>query len=101
MLERLSGRHSCKVYAFDESAGLLLEEHIFPGTVLRQETSLEKRIQAFLQVFQEIHMPADPGTTYLNWLERICEYCAQHHVAEDMASRAHFFCMEMFENGQS
>lgn len=97
MLERLSGRHSCKVYAFDESAGLLLEERIFPGTVLRRETSLEKRIQVFLQIFREIHMPTDSGATYLNWLERICEYCAQHHVAEDMASRAHVFCAEMFE----
>lgn len=40
----LSGRHSCKVYAYDESAGFLLEERIFPGTVLRKESSLEKRI---------------------------------------------------------
>ena len=97
MLAQLSGRHSCKVYAFDESAGLLLEERVFPGTVLRREASLEKRLQAFLQVFHEIHMPADSGATYLNWLEKICEYCSEHQVAEDMASRAHLFCAEMFE----
>ena len=97
MLARLSGRHSCKVYSFDESAGLLLEERIFPGTVLRSEVSLEKRIQMFLQVFHEIHMPEDSGTTYLNWLEQIHEYCVQHQVAEDMASRAHLFCAEIFE----
>lgn len=97
MLARLSGHHSCKAYAFDESAGLLLEERIYPGTVLRRETSLGKRIGAFLQVFREIHMPADSGTTYLNWLEQICEYCVSHQVEEDMASRAHLFCAEMFE----
>lgn len=97
MLSRLSGRYSCRVYAFDEAAGLLLEEHIFPGTVLRREASLEKRIQVFLQVFQGIHLPADPGETYLNWLEKICEYCVRHQVAEDMASRARLFCAEMFE----
>ena len=97
MLARLSGRHSCMVYAFDESSGLLLEERIFPGTVLRREASLEKRIQQFLQVFREIHMPVNSGTTYLNWLEQICEYCAQHQVAEEQASRAHLFCAEMFE----
>ena len=97
MLSGLSGSHSCKVYAFDESVGLLLEERIFPGTVLRREASLEKRIQMFLQVFREIHMPAHSGATYLNWLEKICEYCIQHRVAEDMASRAHLFCAEMFE----
>lgn len=97
MLAQLAGSHSCKVYAFDESAGFLLEERIFPGTVLRREASLEKRIQMFLQVFREIHMPADSGPTYLNWLENICEYCAQHHVAENMAAQAHSFCAEMFE----
>lgn len=97
MLAQLAGSHSCKVYAFDEIAGLLLEERIFPGTVLRREASLEKRIQMFLQVFREIHMPADSGPTYLSWLENICEYCAQHHVAENMASQAHSFCAEMFE----
>lgn len=97
MLARQSGHHSCMVYAFDESAGLLLEERISPGTVLRRETSLGKRIGAFLQVFRKIHMPADFGTTYLNWLEQICEYCVRHQVAEDMASRAHLFCAEMFE----
>lgn len=58
---------------------------------------LDQRIRMFLQVFREIHMPADSGATYLNWLEGICAYCAQHQVAEDMASRAHLFCAEMFE----
>lgn len=97
MLARLSGIYSCKVYAFDESAGLLLEERICPGTVLRREASLGTRIRRFLQVFQEIHMPVDSGPTYLNWLEQICEYCVRHQVVEDMASRAHLFCEEMFE----
>ena len=98
MLARLTECHySCKVYGYDGNAGLLLEERILPGTVLRREGSLKKRIQVFLQVFHEIHMPADSGTTYLNWLEQICEYCVCHQVAEDMASRAHLFCAEMFE----
>lgn len=97
MLSRLSGHYSCNVYAFDESTGLLLEERIFPGTVLRRETSLGKRIRAFLKVFREIHMPADSGTAYLNWLEQICEYCVRNQMSEDMASRAHLFCAEMFE----
>lgn len=97
MLEQLSGHHSCKVYAFDESAGFLLEERIIPGTVLRREKSLEKRIRIFLKVFREIHIAADSGETYLNWLEQVREYCVRHQVAEDMASRAHLFCAEIFE----
>lgn len=100
MLAGLSGEHSCKVYAYDESAGLLLEERIFPGTVLRKEPSLEKRIRIFTKIFQKIHMPAGEGETYLNWLEQICEYCARNQIAEklaDLAPRARGFCAEMFE----
>jgi len=99
MLAGLSGSYSCKVYAYDESAGLLLEERIFPGTVLRKEPSLEKRVRIFSQVFREIHKPAEEGETYLDWLERICEYCAQSHVAKDvsdMACQARGICAEMF-----
>ena len=36
-LSRLSGRCCCRVYAFDEDAGALLEERILPGTRLREE----------------------------------------------------------------
>ena len=67
MLTGLSGRHSCRVYAYDENAGLLLEERIFPGTVLRREASLEKRIKIFSRIFREIHMPAGEGETFRNW----------------------------------
>lgn len=99
MLAGLSGNYSCKVYAYDESNGLLLEERIFPGTVLRKEPSLEKRVRIFTQVFQEIHKPAEEGETYLDWLERICEYCVQSHVAEEMSEKAfqaRGICAEMF-----
>lgn len=96
MLERLSGHCSCKIYGYDAEAGLLLEERIIPGTTLRREASLEKRAQVFMQIFQEIHMPEDSGATYLDWLERIREYCICHQEAEEMASRAYLFCVEMF-----
>ena len=55
-LARLDGRGSCKVYAFDESGGLLLEERILPGTVLRREPSMEIRIDALFRVFRDIHV---------------------------------------------
>ena len=99
MLTGLSGRHSCRVYAYDENAGLLLEERIFPGTVLRREASLEKRIKIFSRIFREIHMPAGEGETYLDWLEGICGYCRQNPVAGellDLAVQARGVCAEMF-----
>ncbi len=119
MLAGLSGDYNCKVYAYDESAGLLLEERIIPGTVLRREASLEKRIQVFTGIFRGIHFspevdrvsqegeaclgadrPAQEGETYLDWLEGICEYCTRNDVAEELqnaAVRARGICAEMFE----
>lgn len=99
MLAGLSGRHSCKVYAYDEGIGILLEERILPGTELRKESSLEKRIRIFSQVFREIHRLAEEGETYLDWLEGIREYCLRSRVAAEMADlafRAWSICVEMF-----
>lgn len=99
MLAGLSGAYNCKVYAYEESAGLLLEERIIPGTVLRREASLEKRIRIFSGVFGGIHLPAEEGGTYLDWLERICGYCRQNPVAEelpDLAVQARGVCAEVF-----
>lgn len=99
MLARLSGRHSCKVYDYDETAGFLLEERIVPGTVLRREPSLEKRVRIFSRIFREIHMPAQEGETYLDWLDGIYDYCAQNQVPEELlnlAALARGVCVEMF-----
>lgn len=99
MLAGLSGDCHCKVYAYDESAGFLLEERIFPGTVLRKEPSLEKRIQVFSGIFHAIHLPMEEGETYLDWLEKICDYCAGNPVGEEtrnLAAQAREVCAEMF-----
>lgn len=55
MLARLNGETACKVYEFEEQNSLLLEECILPGTVLREEPSLEQRVRAFEKVFRAIH----------------------------------------------
>lgn len=109
MLARLTGG-CAQVYAYEEGMGLLLEERILPGTVLRQEASLEKRIEVFSQVFRRIHASAEnvpvehaqceQGETYLDWLEEICGWCVRNRAAEDMtemAERARRYCAEMFE----
>ena len=99
MLAGLSGAYNCKVYAYEENAGLLLEERIIPGTVLRREASLEKRIRIFSGVFGGIHLPAEEGGTYLDWLEGICDYCMRNSVdreVSDLAVRARGICAEVF-----
>lgn len=99
MLTRLNGISACKVYAFDMENGLLLEECILPGTVLREETSLERRIEAFVQIFCAIHTNETCGETYLDWLISVNEYCKNHPTDPELArmtAEAHAICEELF-----
>ena len=90
MLAKLNGNHSCKVYAFDKDKGQLLEERILPGNKLREEASLEKRLEAFAKVFEAIHISVVEDSavstsenkllrreteTYVDWLNHACEFC--------------------------
>lgn len=90
MLAKLNGHHSCRVYAFNEDKGQLLEERILPGTKLREEKSLEKRLGAFADVFEAIHIEVVEDSeartgehkllrrgipTYIDWLAKASEFC--------------------------
>ena len=104
MLAKLNGNHSCKVYAFDADKGQLLEERILPGHKLREEASLEKRLDAFVEVFQSIHIPvvADKPAkytipTYLDWLEDICQYNPLPKEWRAYAKKAQEIGAELFE----
>ena len=55
MLSAMQGKHCCQIYDFDEEQGLLLEERILPGNVLRELEHLEERIDAFCHVFAALH----------------------------------------------
>ena len=99
MLARLDGRGSCKAYAFDESGGLLLEERILPGAVLRREPSMEIRIDALFRVFRDIHVRGECRESYLDWLEEICQFCRDRQVPgelRDKAFQARDICGEIF-----
>lgn len=90
----------CRVWACDTHDGLLLEERILPGTPLREEPDMCKRIAAFKSAFRSIHSPAREGVTYLNWLEKINRFCERSDAAADIrdkAARALSICAEMFE----
>lgn len=100
MLSRLQGRGCCAVYGYDRERGLLLEERILPGTVLREEVSLEKRVEVLASVFREIHLPQQAGESYLDWLEAACVYCISHEVPGDLsrqAMQAREICAALFE----
>lgn len=88
-----------KAYAFDEEKGLLLEERIFPGTTLREEDCVEKRLKCLSNVFHAIHMPAEAGKTYLDWLTEAVESCERNRFPGEllrMAGKARGICGELF-----
>lgn len=112
MLAKLNGNHSCKVYAFDKDKGQLLEERILPGTKLREEMSLEKRLEAFAQVFSAIHIAVveekDVSTsenkllrrkteTYIDWLEKACDFCEEHFQEENTKIESNLWRMRAKE----
>lgn len=88
MLNRRNGNAACRLFAFDEADGLLLEERIVPGTVLRKEASYEKRLDIFASVFEEIHTPETSGETYLDWMKNACVWCRTHPSDKKLAAMA-------------
>ena len=100
MLAHLQGRGCCKIYGYDKERGLLLEERILPGTVLREEPSLEKREEVLANVFREIHLPQREGETYLDWLNKAYAFCESQKVSDELtrlAGHARDICVMLFD----
>ncbi len=75
MLKTINGIGACQVFAYDKENGMLLEERIIPGTVLREERDVTTRMREFVKVFKQIHHIPDKGdtySTYLDWLDHAC-----------------------------
>lgn len=71
------GGRICRVYEADPARGVLLLERMQPGTSLREEPSLEKRLAVFSELFAGMHRPPerrDRFPTYTGWVVRIAEY---------------------------
>lgn len=110
MLRQLKGNGCCKVYAYDEQNGILLEERLIPGTVLRKESDLKKRLTVFKDVFNKIHRPeiealqnGHSSKDYLDWLTDIKDFIEKEDtdvlVSESMKEKiclAKQICEEMF-----
>lgn len=107
-----TNKYCCRSFRYDEEKGILLEERLLPGTVLREEPSLEVRIYAFERVFRNIHkeIVEDGCQTYLEWLQEICDYCEKHQenrqlkekyfgewCLADYAERARGICEKFFD----
>ncbi|HEX3023360.1 MAG TPA: aminoglycoside phosphotransferase family protein [Lachnospiraceae bacterium] len=83
MLIEMAGKCSCRVFAYDAEQGVLIEERITPGLVLRKEEDVEVRVKHFLNVFRNIHKRIDnvqSSTSYLDWLRKADDFCMDHNV---------------------
>ena len=76
-LREYNGGKFCRVYQADIPNGVLLMEQIIPGTPLRVEPNLEKRLDLFCELFDGLHIePVDDKVypTYMDWVSQITEY---------------------------
>ncbi|MCL2300314.1 MAG: aminoglycoside phosphotransferase family protein [Firmicutes bacterium] len=76
-LREYNGRRHCRMLDADLENGVLLIERIMPGTQLKQEPSLDKRLSVFLSLFEGLHVaPEAPGLypTYFDTLAAMVEF---------------------------
>lgn len=76
-LREYNGKRFCYVFDSDIENGVILEECIKPGIRLRDEQSLEKRLNVFSNLFNGLHIePENPSIypTYIEWVSRITRY---------------------------
>lgn len=103
MLKNLNGQNSCRVFVYDSEYGVLIEERIIPGTVLRKEQRVEIRVNSFIEVFQSIHKEIDNKNnfeSYLDWLIRADRFCIENNMEEVIKENMHkgrIIGQEMFD----
>ena len=90
ILREYNGRGFCKVFEEDIANGVLLIERIAPGTQLRAEPDLDKRLELFYQVSCGLHIkPADESAypTYMGWVSRITEYMSSRKDEKELSEK--------------
>lgn len=86
-LQEYDGRRLCKVFDADIEAGIILEECVQPGTPLRDENSIDKRLSAFSHLYNGFHITpvkAEIYPTYIEWVSRITEYMSKRQDCREL-----------------
>jgi streptomycin 6-kinase len=97
-LREYEGRRFCSVFEVDLEHGIMLEECVQPGTPLRDENSLNKRLSVFSSLYNGLHIPpanAKLYPTYNGWVERITEYMSKREDCKELylyMKKAHDIC---------
>lgn len=111
MLKALNGNGCCRLYAFEEEQGILVEGQLCPGTVLREELDVQKRVENFAAVFEKLHESTANGAAecalsrsgkkgfimgesgklefeaYLDWLANAKRFCEESIVNSSVEVR--------------
>jgi len=103
ILHEYRGRNYCKALEADIENGVLLIERINPGTRLRDEPDLDKRLDILFELSHNLHIkPADKSVypTYMGWVSRITQYMRgreNHALLCAKMLRAEKICRELCE----
>jgi len=95
------GRRHCRALAADLESGVLLIERIRPGTQLKHEPSLDKRLSVLISLFEGLHItPENPGPypSYFDTLAKMATEMSQQEGHERLAhcmETAKRLCMEI------
>jgi streptomycin 6-kinase len=69
-LRELKGQHRyVRAYEYDEEHGALLLECIHPGTTLKHEPSLERRLAVFIDIWQNAHIALHEPARFKTYLQ--------------------------------
>lgn len=82
-----NGRRFCRVFEADIENGVMLEECVLPGTPLRDESSLDKRLSVFCSLYSGLHITPDRAEiypTFTEWVNRITEYMSKRHDCKEL-----------------
>lgn len=95
-----NGRRHCRVFDADLDNGILLIEQILPGTQLKHEPSLDRRLSVFVSLYEGLHIaPANPDSYpgYVDWFIEKTEEIrkqAQHERLYLYMKKAAQMCLE-------
>jgi len=91
-LREYNGRRHCRMLDADLENGVFLIERIMPGTQLKYEPSLDKRLSVFLSLFNGLHItPVDPEI-YPSYFDTLAAFTEKARKWKDHERL--YLCME-------
>jgi streptomycin 6-kinase len=82
-----NGGRFCRVFDADIENGIILEECVQPGNPLRDESSLDKRLNVFCSLYNGLHITpakAEIYPTYTEWVGRVTEYMSKRQDYKEL-----------------